>query len=729
MKSIKYLVLVSLVWSLLFQSCADRMTSLNLDNFQPIEEFAPAYEALSKPIKENTKEYDIEETIRIINSLELAQTQSDDFYSFLEYMAKQDYSMVADDVMQAKAKLLIVLQQMYKLQQANEELSGMWMLARSVASGSAELVKNTDVTDALSLTSISGIVANPLGILNITSSVGVDDAKVAAFEQYEKDMALKSSLVKEIEHLKTLYLEYLNEFAPIYHKYMQEWDRLCVNKDKAYLDVYSGRMVDGYNSASEVLKKYPLNREALLLKALSLINIGSGQTNITGDSHSAISLQGEVGSSQYNVNEYYLEAMTTLDTYIDNYPNRSAPALVLKGLLANHMGQEQQALSYFDQAAIEYPRQAAMLTDLLDSYKNRSYLNKTPEGQYLLRLYRSTMEGYGIFSPNLIKAKYYDSKGDVEKSKNEIFNHFFRRGNQGIYDCLLSDMQFCEEHLYNTFRQFLMERSYFDIDVKPETDWKFADKDDEINVSIYNRSDVDLENVRVFLCLHYTDMYKDEYDVVKVPAKNIVKHHQKETLGTVQLQYPGKVYDDITRIRAIVMTDDGICWIDNPDYKKNNAIAVRKDTDNQKRKIDDFLQSVSLNVGDIKQAINDEIGIKGGVNNDAEKTKEWFSKKKMEEIGSSISALWDKQDNKLKIELPRVLTFIEPVFSINPIQDEKAILPIENYLTGLTIRLKFDYEPQMGEQLPLYIYSEFVNLKIDIDFAGENSKVKEITTF
>ena len=729
MKSIKYLVLVSLVCSLLFQSCADRMTSLNLDNFQPIEEFAPAYEALSKPIKENTKEYDIEETIRIINSLELAQTQSDDFYSFLEYMAKQDYSMVADDVMQAKAKLLIVLQQMYKLQQANEELSGMWMLARSVASGSAELVKNTDVTDALSLTSISEIVANPLGILNITSSVGVDDAKVAAFEQYEKDMALKSSLVKEIEHLKTLYLEYLNEFAPIYHKYMQEWDRLCVNKDKAYLDVYSGRMVDGYNSASEVLKKYPLNREALLLKALSLINIGSGQTNITGDSHSAISLQSEVGSSQYNVNEYYLEAMTTLDTYIDNYPNRSAPALVLKGLLANHMGQEQQALSYFDQAAIEYPRQAAMLTDLLDSYKNRSYLNKTPEGQYLLRLYRSTMEGYGIFSPNLIKAKYYDSKGDVEKSKNEIFNHFFRRGNQGIYDCLLSDMQFCEEHLYNTFRQFLMERSYFDIDVKPETDWKFADKDDEINVSIYNRSDVDLENVRVFLCLHYTDMYKDEYDVVKVPAKNIVKHHQKETLGTVQLQYPGKVYDDITRIRAIVMTDDGICWIDNPDYKKNNAIAVRKDTDNQKRKIDDFLQSVSLNVGDIKQAINDEIGIKGGVNNEAEKTKEWFSKKKMEEIGSSISALWDKQDNKLKIELPRVLTFIEPVFSINPIQDEKAILPIENYLTGLTIRLKFDYEPQMGEQLPLYIYSEFMNLKIDIDFAGENSKVKEITTF
>lgn len=725
----KYLVLVLLVCSFLSQGCTDRMTSLNLENFQPIEEFAPAYEALSKPIKENNKEYDIEETIRIINSLELAQAQSEDFYSFLEYLAKQDYSLVAEDVMEAKAKLLLVLQHMYKLQQANEELSSIWLLARSMASGSTSLAKNVDMSEAVSLTSISSMVANPLGILNIAGSVGMDDAKVAAFEQYEKDMALKSSLVKEIEHLKTLYLEYLNEFAPIYHKYMKEWDKLCMNKDKAYLDVYSGRMVDGYNSASEVLKDYPLNREALLLKALSLINIGSGQAKSAGDSQPAIAIQSEGGASGYNVNEYYLEAMTTLDNYIENYPNRSAPALVLKGLLANHMGQEQQALSYFDQAAIEYPRQAEMLTDLLDSYKNRSYLNKTPEGQYLLKLYRSTMEGYGMFSPNLLKAKYYASKGKVEESKTEIFNHFFRRGNQGIYDCLLSDMQFCEEHLYNTFRQFLMERSYLDIDVKPETDWKFADKDDEISVSIYNRSDVDLENVRVFLCLHYTDMYKDEYDVVKVPAKNIVKHHQKEVIGTVKLEYPGKTYNDITRVRAIVMTDDGICWIDNPDYKKNNATAVRQDADNQKRKLDDFLQSVSLNVGDITQAINDEIGIMGGVNNKAEKTKEWFSKKKMEEIGSSISALWDKQDNKLKIELPRVLTFIEPVFSIHPIQGDKAILPIENYLTGSTIRLKFDYEPLMGEQLPLYIYSEFVNLKIDINYAGENSKVCDITQF
>jgi len=173
-------------------------------------------------------------------------------------------------------------------------------------------------------------------------------------------------------------------------------------------------------------------------------------------------------------------------------------------------------LSYLDQAAMEYPRQTEALTDLLDSYRSRTYLNKTPEGQYLLRLYRSTMEGYGMFSPNFLKSKYYAQKGMMEESKNEIFNHFFRRGNQGIYDCLLSDMQFCEDYLYSSFKQLLMEHSFIDVAITPATDWKFSDKDDEIQVSINNRSDIDLENVRIFLCIHYTDMYKDEYDVVKV---------------------------------------------------------------------------------------------------------------------------------------------------------------------------------------------------------------------
>ena len=55
-----------------------------------------------------------------------------------------------------------------------------------------------------------------------------------------------------------------------------------------------------------------------------------------------------------------------------------------------------------------------------------------------------------------------------------------------------------------------------------------------MHVSLSNRSDLRLENVRVFLCIHYTDMYKDEYDVVKVPKTlNVIEPHTTADLDVV----------------------------------------------------------------------------------------------------------------------------------------------------------------------------------------------------
>ena len=106
-------------------------------------------------------------------------------------------------------------------------------------------------------------------------------------------------------------------------------------------------------------------------------------------------------------NAYYQAAITALQTYQSLYPSKSAPALLLNGVLQMDMGNEKAALSYFDQAAIEYPRQAEELTDLLNAYRSRTYLNKSVEGMYLLNLYKSTMEGFGLFSPNFYKAVLY----------------------------------------------------------------------------------------------------------------------------------------------------------------------------------------------------------------------------------------------------------------------------------------------------------------------------------
>ena len=733
----KKIIVTLLILGSIVAGCGKKANpELQIENYQPVEEFQAAYEALKERKADINKEYDIEETVRILNGLEMAQAKSDDFYSFLEYMAKQDYSMVASDVIDAKIKILPLLQQMFKLQKQYKEFSTIWMLVRSAAAGAKTLAKESSTTGAgmAAMKAMAG--EGPLAIVDMSENLSIDAAKNAAFDHYEEEMDLKSKLEDEIEELKMAYIDYLSGFVPVYTKYMKEWDRLCINKDKAYFDVYSGRMVDAYNSTSKILQQYPRNREALLLKSLSLINIGSGEMNTMPDSPEVLSIVKEMqlpDSMKCEWNDFFVEADITLDNYIELYPERSAPALVLKGLLNYRIGKEQQALSYLDQAAMEYPRQAERLTDLLDSYRSRTYLNKTPEGQYLLRLYRSTMEGYGMFSPNYIKSKYYVQKGMMEESKNEIFNHFFRRGNQGIYDCLLSDMQFCEDYLYSSFKQLLMEHSFIDVAITPTTDWKFSDKDDEIRVSINNRSDIDLENVRIFLCIHYTDMYKNEYDVVKVPTtKSIIKHHEISDLGTMKLAYADKKYQDITRVRAIAMTDDKICWIDKADYKESHASTLLNTSQYGKEILLDkikkhFLTDYSLDADALQKLLEMEISVNGGAPIQKMENSTWLSWGKVKEISSTVTELWSKPDKKLKLEIPRVLTLIDPVFSIYQLQDkDKVMLPQENFLAGSSIRLKFDYELKDGDLLPLYIYSDFVNFRVDIEYKEGESKVKNV---
>ena len=736
MKKFVYILLgligVYILWNVFYTPSAER---IDLNNYQPINEFQASYDALNKEVKEvedvqSSNYYDIEETVRIINGLEIAQSQSNDFYEYLEYMAKQDYSLVANDIIQAKKKLLPILQRMFQLQKQHEELNDIWIIARSVGAGFGALARNSDPTGALSATAEAYATGNLMGALSLGDNLGINQAKAAAFDEYDRQLELKESLSVEIESLKMAYIEYLTEFTPVYNKYMKEWDKLCVNKDKAYLDLYSGRMADAYNSTEKIIKEYPTNREALLLKSLSLINIGSGYMNEPMDDEQILTISKEINlpdTIKRNIkwNDFFIEADLVLDNYLEAYPERSAPALVLKGLLHSRLGENSRAMSFFDQAAMEYPRQAAQLTDLLDSYRVRTYLNKTPEGQYLLRLYRSTMEGYGMFSPNFHKAQYYAQIGDYKKSQTEIYNHFFRRGNQGIYDCLLSDMQYCENYLYNSFKQLLLERHYLDISIK--TDGLFS-SDNEIDLSIHNRSDIDLENVRAFLCIHYTDMYTDEYDVIKVPATNIIKHYEKKDLGTVKLDYEGKTNKDITRIRAIIMTDDKICWVDDPAFKQAQSSTFASKVKDMA--IDaafplaalakqDFVKEFALDVANVVKSLTTGIKVIAPTNaSDASL---------VDKITSNITDIFNKPNKNLQIELPRILSFIDPTFSIHEINDsQNAIVPVQNYLAGSVIRLEFDYKPKEEEVIPLYIYSSFMNLRINIAHKGGTFDTKNI---
>ena len=551
-----------------------------LSNYKPVDEFVPAYEAIRNQRLVANKDYDLEKTVRVMNALELAQANSEDFDEFLKVMARQDYDGVAPDVLEAKQKMLPVLQYMYQLQALDKSLSDAWMLARSAATGGMEMTRRVNIMDI-----VNTVMGNPIVLLDIFHQEDASKVTHKAFANYRKDKELRQNVRNDIAKLEASYQQYLTDYAPIYHKYMKEYDALCVEKDKVYLDLYGGQAESALQGADAILKKYPNCTEGQLLKAQAEIVMGvkthsqslpkerrldkkSAEISITD------TIQNPSLGEGYRVGlgSHFASAFNILDDYVAQNPGKTAPALLLRGVLYQRMGESEQALSCFHQASVEYPRQAAQLSDMLDSYCMRTYLNKTSEGLYLLQLYRSMMEGNGVFSPNLMKAKYYADANRQEESKNEIYNHFFRRGNQKYYDGLLSDMQFCEQNLPVGFKQLLIDRKFLDVKVEPDSKWLVLTDDEEMQVTIRNKSGKRLENVRLFLCIHYTDMYKDEYDVVKVPQTvSIIEPDEEIEIKDVPLGYREKKYTDITRIRAIAMTDDRLCWVDDIGFSQDHS--------------------------------------------------------------------------------------------------------------------------------------------------------------
>ena len=572
-----------LLASLLMTGCNQSVDPFDLTNYRPVDEFVPAYEALTNQ-QLAAEDYDLEKTVRVMNALELAQANSTDFDEFLKVMARQDYEGVAPDVLEAKQKLMPVLQYMYQLRALDAELSDAWILARSAATGGMRMVDRVNIMDV-----VNTITGNPIVLLDIFHKEDASKATNTAFSNYKKDKELRQNVRNDIAKLEASYLKYLSDYAPIYHKYMKEYDALCVEKDKVYLELYAGQPENALQGANNILKRYPHNTEAQLLKAQAEIILTPGQLP-RGGGKALVQLPKEtpplqlprggenkpafesLPSGRLEGVEKLEGAMSTLDNYIEQNPDKTAPALLLRGVLFQRMGDAEQALSCFHQASIEYPRQAAQLTDMLDSYCMRNYLNKTAEGLYLLQLYRSMMEGYGVFSPNLLKAKYYADNGQQEESKNEIYNHFFRRGNQNYYDGMLSDMQFCEKNLPESFRQLLIDKKFISVSVEPASKWLLLTDEENMQVSVTNRSGKRLENVRIFLCIHYTDMYKEEYDVVKVPQTiSIIEPDEEIDLEPVPLKYHDKKIGDITRICGIAMTDDRLCWLEDIHFRQSRS--------------------------------------------------------------------------------------------------------------------------------------------------------------
>lgn len=662
------------------------------EEYRPIEEFEEAYEAIQPQEETPAPTYDLENTVRVINGLEIAQTQTGSFDEFLNYMARQDYSGVPADVLESKAKLMPVLQKLYLLQKEHDELN-LW----------------TSLVQKLGSDVASRIDAGDVGLLVVDEGIGslwiFKKTAGMIFEQYQKEQRLKGELQKQIQEVQVQYLDYLESFTPVFIKYMTEWDRMCIDKDKAYIDLYNNRPDLVVEDCEKVLAKYPDNREALLLKAMGLV-----QSSRWTPEEGLVMFSLDDDSVKLSRSDALLaEAQGVIDNYLDLYPDQSAPALLLEGLMQEYKGNHAKALTYYDQSSVEYPRQAERLTDLLDSYRTRTYLTRSLEGNYLLNLYRSTMTGSGFFSPNFMKAMYYDQQGDVDNCAKEIYNHFFRRSNQGTYDCLLMDMRFCEEYLPNSFNQLLPEKNYINLSFEKRSKMLGLSSDDmSIDVTVDNQADMDLVNLRIFLCIHYTDMYAEDYDVIKLPTINRIPVRSSIKVERVELGYMGKNFGDIAKVRAIAMTDDKICWIDNVynatdnvDYNESHAVNFQTLSaaldSNAIRSRDAYLASIKMSDDRFRDAI---------LNN----TRVTVVDKKN---------MLKKDQRFIEIEVPRELILLNPTFSWN-----QTLMPIENYLKGSYIHLSF--ETALAPENVLYMTSNYLNYAISIRLQGDRLKVASV---
>mgnify|MGYP005977416125 CR=1 FL=1 len=672
----------------------DLSRPIELETYEPSPECAPAYTALCQTeapdSPDNTHAYDIERTVRILNSLEAAQSQSETFEEFLEYMARQDYRGVSPDVLAAKRKFFPILEEMNQLRHTSKELSSVWYCLKNA---SRKLIDEAQG---------SGSSSNYM--LSLCSSGGAAAAATCidrAFSSFCEQQDLKRKTENRLNRLRRQYIAYIEQYAPIYYKYMDEWNTLCLDKDRAYINLYAGKLSDALNASQKVLDRHPENREGLLLKALSLIRLGAqSRPEFVLPEDAACNqrwiVEGRANYEQRTLaNPCYFTARRILDQYMELYSDKAAPALLLDGILEEQLGHDARAIALYEQAAIEYPRQAEALTDLLDAYTSRTYLAQSVEGNYLLNYYRSTMTGAGIFSPNFRKAALFARQGNMAASQEEIYKHFFRRGSQAVQDCLLSDMQYCENYLYGSFKPMLLEQSYIDLKYSPATKFMgMGKKKNQIAVSLENRSDIRLENIRIFLCIHATNMYKDDYRVVRVgESKNAIDAYGVATFDEIDIS-PHDI-NDITRMRAIVMTDDKICWVDSPQAKRQTAIAgilahgvagmAADELLSHKREL--FMKGMKTGTRKLCDLIHTRTSI-------SQTTEGWFG-------GSS-----------LYIRLPRILALLSPCYTINPIEEtDRVISPTHDRLAGNHIEVYFKEIPNQ-EKFTFYIYSEIISFNV-----------------
>ncbi len=659
-KAIIFLVVViALMAAGVFYYQHQRNAELEAQEAKAQEMFAPVFMAMDEAAKDKPEDakqpYDIDKTVRVIHGLDKALEQSESLQDYLTYMAKQDYRGVSPEVLEGRKKVLDVLLRLYAKQTEIENQEATFTVTRTILSAMTMVDADFNIATGGAPT------------------VDREEAK-KVLADLKEEQAERQELLNELVALETEMLAVMGEYSEVYYNHLAEWDRVVTVRDRAYLAAARGNWSAAEGAATKAMELAPSETEAHLIKALSLIEQYE-PTNAEGD---------PLG-----------RANALLGDYIKEHPDRTAPALVLLGMTQERMGNAEEASLNYQQAAAYYPKQADNLTDMLDPYRVRSYLRKTKEGDLIVDLYESTMLGAGIFSPDLHLARGFFAKGEVDKGRKKVLDHFSRRRNQAQWNLILSDLEYCTQNLGTDFDKIFIEKSHLRLEAEPTLIGS------KLAVKVNNQSKRKLYNATLLLALRFTDMHREDWQVFKVgETVPLVDANAKTDFGDLEIQYEflGQVrgVDDIVANRAILVTDDAVMWVDTDEYKL--ALARQQ----------------------AKQAQADP--------QIAKQRQSWFDAMKLsptaitsmiQESGNMNVDLGIGKDD-ISVKLPREVALLNPVFRIKT--DDGEVAPSANKLSDDGIQLEFgDVANLEAKDAPavftVVLHSRFGEFEIDLDVA------------
>jgi tetratricopeptide (TPR) repeat protein len=516
------------------------------------EAFEPAERRLAEARAQalSASDLDLDRTVRVLQEIDAALVQGGSLEEYLATMAARDYRGVHPEVLRSREEVLAVLFKLYAVQVEQADRDAAWALVRHLGPVLdvlmiAKLEIKGDASLSIPLASTGGEVE--------VGEAGLDREGVRrVYEDWKAQEADHQRLLAERMELEVELIDVLARNASVWHGVLADWGRLCNLRDRAYLAAQAGNWAEAESTARQAVAQAPHEKEAHLLLALALI---AGERASPEDPD---------------------EALRLLDLYLEEHPDSTAPALLLRGLERERRGELEAAILDLSQAAADYPRQATALQDMLDPYqaRGRLFLRASREGNLVLELYKSTMLGAAWFSPDLHLARLAFARGDFEAGRQKVTDHFARRRTQGQWDLVIRDLEFCERFLGEDYPLILPERGWLDLEASEAT---FGSK---LQAAVVNRSDRTLHNATLVLCLHFTDMHPDDYQPFAPRTEPVLPAHQSTRFDEVEVDFTlaghDKGAEDIASMRAVLVADEAVAWVDSVDFKREQARTYRE---------------------------------------------------------------------------------------------------------------------------------------------------------